>query len=797
MVSIARLPRTQLRRATTNAPPSNILPSPSSRTASTPLINSPHRCGEHSNHTHQQDSYLNYSILNPTNQSLAEPSDFSSTSDSFYNSLFTHLRLLTNLSEAEKVHGVLVVHGFFHPCRTDSMLGAQLVNVYVGFDRLQEALLVLDQLPQKNNFAWNAILRKLVDIGHFSDALVFYHSMLREGSIPDNFTYPLVLKACSGLFALEEGRRIKVMIQFNESRYKIKSNIFVACAMIDMFSKCGSLSEARRIFDGMPSKDLVSWSAMICGMVQNGEWFEALCLFRRMILEGWRPDSVIVATVLPACGRLGAQQLGMALQGFAVRSGFGGDLYVSNAVLDMYCKCGDTHEACRVFCGMINKDVVSWSTLIVGHTQNSEYCDALKLYLEMKTMGIRSNAVIVTSVLPALANLKLLRQGKEMHNYVLRHGLESDTFVDNALIDMYANCGSMREAGFTFDMMSDRDITIWNSMIVGHALNGNVDSAFRILRRTQETKLRLNSVSILSILPLCTRMGTLRQGKEIHCYATRSSLVSRVSVGNTLIDMYCKCGYLELGMRVFNQMVETDIVTFNTIIAANGIHGYGEEAFSFFDQMRDAGIRPNKVTFIALLSACSHAGLMDRGWFLYNTMVYDYGILPDMEHYACMVDLLGRSGHLDDAWEFIRRMPVEPNIDVLGSLLGACRVHNRVELAELVLRRIFQKNPEDPGYYVLLSNIYASSERWADASKVRAMIKYKGLLKRAGNSWIQIGCHVHSFRARDRIHPESQRIQEVLESLILEMKDEGYLLDLSCSSHGIIEDDELEGEIHL
>ncbi|XP_042483351.1 putative pentatricopeptide repeat-containing protein At3g01580 [Macadamia integrifolia] len=797
MLSIARLPWTQLRRATTNAPSPKIPSSPSSRPASNLFVNSPHRCGEHSNLTHQKDSYLNYSLLNPTNQLVAEPSRFSCTSDSFYNSLFSHLRSPNNLSEAEKVHGVLVVHGFFLNGRADPKLGAQLVNIYVGYDRLQGALHVLDQLPQKNNFAWNAILRGLVNAGHFSDALEFYHSMLREGSSPDNFTYPLVLKACSGLSALEEGRRVKEAIQFNESRYNVKPNIFVACAMIDMFAKCGSLSEARKIFDGMPSKDLVSWSVMICGAVQNGEWFEALCLYRRMNLEGWRPDSVIVATVLPACGRLGAQHLGMTLQGCAVRRGFADDLYVSNALIDMYCKSGDIHEACRVFCHMINKDAVSWSTLIAGHMQNSEYCDGLMLYLEMKAMGIRSTAVTVASVLPALANLKLLRQGKEMHNYVLRHGLESDTFVGSALIDMYGNCGSMREAGFIFEMMSDRDITIWNSMIVGHVLNGNVDLAFGILRRIKESKLRLNSVSILSILPLCTRMGTLRQGREIHGYATRNSLVSLVSVGNSLIDMYCKCGYLELGLRIFNQMVETDIVTFNTIIVANGIHGHGEQAFSFFDQMRDAGIRPNKVTFIALLSACSHAGLMDRGWFLYNTMVYDCGILPDMEHYACMVDLLGRSGHLDDAWEFIRRMPVEADIDVLGCLLGACRVHNRVELAEQVSRRIFQKNPEDSGYYVLLSNIYASSGRWADAARIRAMLKYKGLLKKAGNSWIQIGCHVHSFRARDRIHPESKRIQEVLESLVLEMKDEGYLLDLSCSFHDITEDDEFEGGMHL
>ncbi|KAF8387589.1 hypothetical protein HHK36_026242 [Tetracentron sinense] len=736
------------------------------------------------------DSYL-YSSLEITNYRLSRSSQVSLDPNFFYNNLFIHLKSPPNLFEARKIHGLLLVNGFFHPTSSDRVLGSQLVSIYVNFGSFQEALLLFNKLPQKNNFAWNAILRGFINVDKFSEAIEFYHLMLREGVIPDNFTYPLVLKACSGLSALEQGRRVHELIQFNEIHHKIKRNIFVECAMIDMFAKCGSLNEAWRVFEEMPRKDLVSWSALICGNVQNGEWFEALCLFRRMRVEGLRPDSVIVATLLPACGRLGARQLGMGLQGCAIKSGFESDLYVSNALIDMYCKCGDTLEAHCIFCNMIYKDVVSWSALIAGHSQNYEYRESLELYMEMKGSGIKTNAVTLASVLPGFANLKLLKHGKEMHNYILRHGFESDIFVGGALIDMYANCGSMREAEFIFKIMSGRDITIWNSMIVGHALNGDIDSAFGILRRIRESKLRPNSITILSILPLCTRMGTLRWGKEIHGYAARNCLETVVSVGNSLIDMYCKCGYLELGVKVFDQMVEKDSVTYNTIISAYGSHGHGEQAFSFFDQMKAAIIRPNKITFIALLSACSHAGIIDRGWLFYNSMIADYGILPDMEHYACMVDLLGRAGRLDDACEFIRRMPVEPDINVLGSLLGACRVHNKVELAEHVGRRIFQKNLEDPGYYVLLSNIFASTERWADALKIRTMIKAKGLGKKPGNSWIQIGSCVHIFHARDRMHLEHNKIQETLESLLLDMKDEGYLPNINFFSNDLVGDDEL------
>ncbi|KAK9281900.1 hypothetical protein L1049_004807 [Liquidambar formosana] len=727
-----------------------------------------------------------------TNQIIPLTDAHHQLSSLFYRTLFSHLRSPPTLFEARKLHALLVSAGFFDPNSTDRVLGSQLVNIYVKFGSLREALFVFNKLPRKSNIAWNAILRGFVEVGQFSEAIEFHHLMLAQGVIPDNFTYPLVLKACSGISALEEGRRVQELIHFNETHYNVKRNIYVECAMIDMFAKCGSLDDARRLFEEMPRKDLASWSSMICGTVQNGEWLEALCLFKRMTLEGLRPDSVLVASVLPACARLEARRMGTAFQGCAVRSGFESDLYVSNALIDMYCKCGDTHEAHRIFYSMACKDVVSWSTLIAGYSQNCQYHESIELYLQMKSSGLRTNAVIVASVLPAFAKLKLLQQGKEIHNYILKQGFESDIVLGSALIDMYTDCGSKREAEYIFEIMSNRDITIWNSMIAGHALDGDIGSAFGIFQRIWEYKLRPNSITLVSILPMCTRMGIPRQGREIHGYTIRSSLETVVSVGNSLIDMYCKCGYLELGVKVFDRMVEKNIVTYNTIICAHGIHGHGEQAFLFFDQMKEKRIRPNKVTFIALLAACSHAGLIDRGWSFFNSMICDYGIQPDMEHYSCMVDLLGRAGHLDDACNFIRRIPVEPDINVLGSLLGACRVHNRTDLAELVGKQIFQKHLKDPGHYVLLSNIYAFTERWEDALRVRTMMKRKCLKKKPGNSWIQVGGRIYMFHARDGMHPKFNDVQEILERLLFEMKDEGYVPDSNFFFHDHVGDgDEL------
>ncbi|XP_077239865.1 putative pentatricopeptide repeat-containing protein At3g01580 [Tasmannia lanceolata] len=735
-------------------------------------------------YTTQQDSHLGFPIQ--TNQ--LPKSLQTSTRTQFQNHVFL-LRSSTNLHEVRKMHGLLLVSGFINP-NSSMELGSQLVYIYVRLDSLQEALLVFNQLPKRTVFAWNSILKGLINVGQFSETIEFYHLMLKEDLIPDNFTYPLVLKACSGLCALEQGKQIQELIKFNEIHHKMKPNIFVECAMIDMFAKCGSLNEARRIFDKMSQRDLVSWGAMVCGTVQDGDWYEALSLFRRMRLEGFSPDSDTIATVLPACSRLGALQHGMGLHSFAIRIGVDSDLYVSNALIDMYCKCGNTHEARWIFRGMEIKDVVSWSSLISGHSQNFEYNESLDLYLEMKGSNIRPNSVVIASVLPGFADLKLIKQGKEIHNYVIKHGFQYDVFVASALVDMYAKFGSLNKAEFIFEITYDRDIVMWNSMIAVYAFAGDFDSAFRILQRFHTSKFHPNSITIMSVLPLCTRLAALRHGKEIHGYTFRSGLSSVVSVENSIIDMYCKCGYLELGRKVFENMVDKDIVTYNTIIDALGMHGHEIQAFSIFNQMKKERIKPDKITFIALLSACSHGGLVDSGWFFYNSMIDGYGIVPEMEHYSCMVDLLGRSGHLEDAWEFIRKMPVEPGIDVLGSLLGACRVHKKIKLAEVVAELIFSKNLDDPGYYVLLSNIYASVGRWADVMKVRTMIKEKGLIKKPGNSWIQVGCSVHLFIARDRSHLEFDRIRKILKSLSLQMKDEGYIPDISFVLHDLAGNDE-------
>ncbi|KAH6787530.1 hypothetical protein C2S52_007082 [Perilla frutescens var. hirtella] len=685
-----------------------------------------------------------------------------------------------NLEEGRRLHALLLTRGHGHD--TDSLL--DLVQVYAGSGSLHEAMLVFSKLRPSSAhshhsiaFACNAILRAHLDSCLFSEALnLFTHLVSMLAFVPDNYTCPLVLKACR---SLEEVRKVHGLIRFAELHRCFKPNVYTKCALIDMFAKCGSLDDARHVFDEMPLKerDLPSWTAMICGTVHQGQELQALRLFSMMMrVGGLHPDSALMAAILPACGRLEARQMGMALQASALKSGFHDDLFVSNATIDMYCKLRDTQQAHTIFCSMHYRDDVSWRTLIAGYSQNSQYTRSLELYAEMISWGVIPSGMVVASILPALGKLNLSQEGKVMHGFILKRGFDSDVVVGSALIDMYSLCGLTGETEVLLSIWSDWDLMIWNSAISGNASVENYGMALAIFRKMWESKFIPNSITLMSILPICTKMGAHKQGLEIHCHAIRNGLDTVVSVCNSIIDMYCKCGYLWHGLKVFDKMVAKDIISYNTLISSYGFHGYAKQALVLFDEIKSLAMKPTKATFVGLLSACSHAGLVDEGQTLYRSMIVDYGIRPNTEHYSCMVDLLGRAGHINDACSFIRAMPEEPDANVLGCLLSACRLHNVMQNVDFL---DVEDKFHDSGYHILISNMYASTKRWKDASRVRALIKERGLRKKPGNSWIQIGHRTHVFDARDTTHSEFEKIQEILKILLSEMKDRYLQVDLS------------------
>eukprot|EP01018_Ginkgo_biloba_P030286 Gb_21437 [translate_table: standard] len=694
------------------------------------------------------------------------------------------LQLCTNieaLSEGQLVHAHILITGL----EQNVFLGFKLVSMYAICYSLDNALVVFNRMHKRNVILWNAMIRGYADRGHCDEVLTLYYRMQCEGIHADNFTFPLVLKACAGLSALQEGKEI----HYHIIRTGFESDVFVATALIDMYAKCGNIEDARQVFGKMSKRDVVSWSAMISGHAQNGYADDALALFHQMQQADIAPNSITMVSVLSACAQLTALQQGKWIHDYMIRSGFVLDVSVRTALIDMYAKCGSIEFAHQLFDKMYKRDVISWNAMIAGYAQNGHANDALTLFHEMQLANLKPNLVTMLSVLPACAHLAALQQGKRIHDYIIRSGFEADASVGNCLLDMYAKCGRIEIAQELFNKMSERDVVSWNTMMAGYAQYGLANEALALFHQMQLADVKPNSVTMLTLLPACAYFGALQQGKLIHSYIIKSGFELSVSVGNALIDMFAKCGSVKDARLVFDKMYERDLVSWSTMIAGYGMHGHGEDALALFSQMQQTGLKPDHITFIGVLSACSHCGLVEKGSQYFDCMSRDYCITPGVEHYACMVDLLGRAGHLYQAHNFIRHMPLEPDAGVCGALLNACRIHHNIELGEHVSKYLVKLEPKNAGNYVLLSNIYAAAGRWADVAKVRTVLKDTGLKKSPGCSWIEVKNNVHSFLVGDRSHPQSVKIYAMLEALAGQMKEAGYVSERSFVLHDVEEEE--------
>jgi len=388
---------------------------------------------------------------------------------------------------------------------------------------------------------------------------------------------------------------------------------------------------------------------------------------------------------------------------------------------------------------------------------------------------IKPNAVTVASILPACASMASLALGQEIHGYILRNAYEGKCYVESALMDMYAKCGRLDLSHYIFSKMSVKDEVTWNSMISSFAQNGEPEEALDLFRQMTMEGIQYNSVTISSALSACASLPAIYYGKEIHGVVIKGPIRADIFAESALIDMYGKCGNLDLALHVFESMPDKNEVSWNSIIAAYGAHGLLKESVSLLHRMQEEGFKPDHVTFLALISACAHAGQVEEGVRLFQCMTKEYQIAPRMEHFACMVDLYSRSGKLNKAINFIAEMPFKPDAGIWGALLHACRVHRNVELADIASQELFKLDPGNSGYYVLMSNINAVAGRWDSVSKVRRLMKDNKVQKIPGYSWVDVNNSSHLFVAADKSHPDSEDIYMSLKSLLQELREEGYV----------------------
>ena len=674
---------------------------------------------------------------------------------------------LGSLTDGKKVHSALSSCGV----NMDASLGSKLVFMYVKCGDLREGRRVFDELVTKDHtYTWNLLMSEYAKAGDFKESLSLFTRMWGLGIKPDSRTFSCIFKCFWALGRVKEGEVVHGYL----TKLGLDACTAVGNALIAFYSKCGRIESAAQLFDEMLDRDVISWNSIISGCVSNGLSLKGIELFVKMWFSGMNLDLATLVSVVPACADMVFIKMGQTLHGYSIKVYSNKEITLVNSLIDMYSKCGNLDSAKIIFEGMSERSIVTWTSMISAYTRNGCFQEAVELFKMMESEGIKPDLYAITSVLRACACSGFLDQGKHVHDFVARNGLESNLFVANALMDMYAKCGNMDAARVVFDRTTRKDIVSWNTMIGGYSKNCLPNEALNLFNEMQ-SYLRPNSVTLACVLPAAASLSSLEKGREMHGRILRAENLLDGHVINALVDMYAKCGALLLARRLFDQITEKDLISWTVMIAGYGMHGHGGEAINAFKQMRGEGIEPDGVSFISILYSCSHSGLVDEGWRFFNIMKHEYKIEPTLEHYACMVDLLSRAGRLTKAYKFITSMPIKPDSSIWGSLLCGCRIHRDVKLAERVAEHVFELEPENTGYYVLLANLYAEVEKWEAMNKIREKIGGRGLPKNPGCSWIEIKGRVHVFAVGNKSHPQSEKIELFLEDIRKRMKEEGYV----------------------
>ncbi|KAL7141010.1 hypothetical protein ABFS83_08G025800 [Erythranthe nasuta] len=530
------------------------------------------------------------------------------------------------------------------------------------------------------------------------------------------------------------------------------------------------------------------------------------------------PSSLVrhCRAVIRSCGRHSSLDAGQKLHAASITANLLGlpKAFLRNVILQMYAACGDVGSARKLFdeIPVTDKDTVDWTALMDCHGRFGSPMDALNLFVIMRREGVSVDEITVVSLFSTCARVGNSVFGVQGHTCMVKLGLDFCIKARNAAMDMYVKCGLMIDAkrlfdettvrnivswtvllwgvvkweGLVkgkklFDEMPERNEIAWTIMISRYVENGFSMEAFRLLREMiLGSELQLNSTSLCSLLSACTQSGDVVMGKWVHSHALRATIdaTTNIKFETALLDMYAKCGRLSSALQVFKSMPAKNVVTWNAMLGGLAMHGKGAMVLDMFNEMLQE-IKPNDVTFTAVLSACSHSGLVDEGRKLFYSLENVYNIKPSMENYACMVDLLGRAGHLEEAEAVIRRMPMRPNEVVLGSLLGACKVHRMQEMSERVVRDLVRLYPHNTEHHVLLSNMYALSGKSEKADSFRKDLRDRGIRKIPGISTMYINGQVHQFSAGEKSHPQIKEIYSMLDEMIRKLKSAGYLPDIA------------------
>ncbi|KAJ6916865.1 pentatricopeptide repeat-containing protein [Populus alba x Populus x berolinensis] len=555
------------------------------------------------------------------------------------------------------------------------------------------------------------------------------------------------------------------------------------------YAKQGKLEKAHQVFDLIPVRDSVSWTTIIVGYNQMGRFEDAIKIFVDMVKDKVLPTQFTLTNVLASCAATGSRGIGKKVHSFVVKLGLHACVPVANSLLNMYAKTGDLKMAKVVFDRMNERDIVSWNSMIAGCNQHGFDNEALQFFSSMlKDTSLKPDRFSLASALSACASLEKLSLGKQIHGYIVRTMFDASGAVGNALISMYAKSGGVEIARRIIEQsgISDLDVIAFTALLDGYVKLGDITPARQIFNSLKDPDVVAWTAMIVAMLSASSSVTSLNHGKQIHASAIRSGEALSPSVGNALTTMYAKAGSINGARKVFNLLRQNrDTVSWTSMIMALAQHGLGEEAIELFEQMLALGIKPDHITYVGVLSACTHGGLVEQGRSYFDLMKNAHKIDPTLSHYACMVDLFGRAGLLQEAYKFVENMPMEPDVIAWGSLLSSCKVYKNVDLAKVAAERLLLIEPNNSGAYSALANVYSSCGKWDDAAKIRKLMKARGVKKEQGLSWVQIQNKTHVFGVEDGLHPQKDEIYKMMDKIWKEIKKMGFAPDTESVLHDL------------
>ncbi|KAF3432920.1 hypothetical protein FNV43_RR24022 [Rhamnella rubrinervis] len=688
---------------------------------------------------------------------------------------FTFLSVLSACSDLGKfddgrrTQAYVIKFGF----ESSPFLCSSLIDFYAKSGCTEEACSIFKAIDNGDTISWTIMISSLTQAQKWSLALKHYIDMTNARVPPNEFTLVKLLAATCFL-DLNYGK----LLHAHLIMLGIRLSLVLKTALVDMYSKFQAVDDAIKVSKQTPQYDVLLWTSVISCFTHASKVKEAIAALHEMKIFGFVPNNYTYSIILKACSTALSLDLGKQIHSWIIMTGLEDDVCVGSALIDMYMKCSHlTRDALRVFRGITSPNVICWTSLITGFAEHGFEEDSFETFEHMQMAGVQPNSFTISTILRACSTVKAYNHTLKLHGYIIKSKLDCDIVVGNALVDAYAAFGMVDDAWHVIGRMSHRDTITYTSLATRINQMGHHEMALDVITHMYNDNVKMDGFSLANFLSASAALATIATGKQLHCCAVKSGLGSSISVLNSLIDLYWKCGCETDAYKAFGEISEPDIVSWNSLISGLASTGYVSSALSAFEDMRLAGSKPDSVTFLLAISACSRGGLVDLGLEYFHSMKEKYDIVPQLDHYVCLVDLLGRAGRLEDAMEVIVTLPFTPDSLIYKTLLGACKFHRNIPLGEDMARRGIELDPSDPAFYVLLAKLYDDSGRSELAMKTRRLMKERGLRTNLEQSWIELRNKVHIFIAGDRSHPQINEVHEKMESIIAEFKCRGYLYE--------------------